>query len=227
MKLVVAFILCGSATIAAAQPGAGAPPPPPPPPPGGGYYPAQPGYGYEDPGAHRHDGFFLRFWIGPAYTSMKVEDADLEVTGGGGSFGIMAGVAVQENLIVFGQLFDDIATNPTVKQDGQDLGESNVNAGVVGVGAGLAYYFMPSNVYVSGALTYQEITVQDDGEELAHTDFGPGVSLMVGKEWWVSNNWGVGVALQLFGGSMKDSEAQGSPTWSAAAAAIAFSATYN
>jgi hypothetical protein len=119
MKLVVAVILCGSATIAAAQP---APPPP---------------AGYEDPGAHRHDGFFLRTWIGPAYTSMSQESI-LDVSGSGGSFGIAAGVALNENLILFGQLFDDIAIKPTVKLEGEELGEGDFNAGVVGVGAGLS-----------------------------------------------------------------------------------------
>jgi hypothetical protein len=228
MKLVVAGILCGWVSIAAAQPGAGAPPPPPPPGGGGGYgYGPQPGYGYEDPGAHRHDGFYLRMWIGPGYTQMKLDDADLEVSGTGGSFGIQAGVAVQENLILYGQLFDDIAVNPSIKQGGMSADLDNVNAGVVGFGAGVTYYFMPSNMYVSGAVTYTQLSVQRDGEEIGESDWGPGVSLMVGKEWWVSNNWGVGVALQLFGGSMKDSTSEGSPTWSTGAAALAFSATYN
>lgn len=222
MKLAVVSILCGWVSIAAAQPGAGAPPPPPG---GGGYaYPAQPGY--EDPSAHRHDSFFLRLWIGPAYTSMKLEDADVEVSGGGGSFGIAVGTAVQENLIIFGQLFDDIAMNPTIKMGGAELETSDVNAGVIGVGAGLAYYIMPANVYVSGALTYTQISVQQDGQEIGESEFGPGFSLMIGKEWWVSNNWGVGGALQLFGGRMKD-KGDGAPTWQTTAAALVFSATYN
>ena len=221
MKLVVAFLVCGSVSIAAAQPGAGAPPPP-------GAYPAQPGYGYADPGAHRHDGLYVRMFLGPGYTSMKLPDADVELSGTGGAFGIAVGAAVQENLIIFGELFDDIAVNPDLKMNGQTIGSgSDVSAGTVGVGAGLAYYFMPANVYVSGALTYTRLTLQQDNEEIAKSDFGPGVSLMVGKEWWVSNNWGVGVALQVFAGRMKDSDAQGSPTWETTAAALAFSATYN
>jgi hypothetical protein len=195
MKLA-AFVVCGAVSTAAAQPSA-------------------------DPGAHRHDGIFVRAWLGPGYTSMKREST-LDVSGAGGSFGIAAGVALQENLIVFGQVFDDIATNPTVEVEGESLGEGDFNAGVV-VGAGVSYYFMPSNIYVAGALTATKLTVQHDGDEIGDSDFGPGVSFMVGKEWWVSNNVGLGVALHLFGGDMEDD----GTGWFATAAAIAFSATYN
>jgi hypothetical protein len=50
---------------------------------------------------------------------------------------------------------------------------------------------------------------------------------MVGKEWWVSRNWGIGVAGQLVGASVKDSGAAVRPTWSVGSFAIAFTATFN
>jgi hypothetical protein len=218
--ILVALLLFPS--VALAQPGAAPPPPPPPP----GYGAPPPAYGYEDPKAHRHDGFYLRFFLGLGYTSMNLDDADLTVSGAGGAFGIAAGFAVSDNLIVFAEIFDDIAVNPKVEQGGSSIDTEDVNAGVVAIGAGIAYYIQPSNMYVSGTLSLGQLTVQQDGEEIGESDFGPGVSLMVGKEWWVSNNWGLGVALQLYAGSMKDSE-DGGPTWKTTAAAIVGSATFN
>jgi hypothetical protein len=50
---------------------------------------------------------------------------------------------------------------------------------------------------------------------------------MIGKEWWVSDNWGLGIAGQFFAGRMNDSEAPGAPTWETTAAALVFSATCN
>lgn len=165
-------------------------------------------------------------FLGAAYTSMELEDADTKLSGAGGAFGIALGFAVSDNLIVFGELFDDIAVEPTVEMGGSSAEARNVNAGVVAVGAGVAYYFMPANIYVSGTLSWGQLTAQDeDNNEIAETDFGPGLSLMVGKEWWVSDNWGLGGALQIYGGRQKEKDIDA--TWNTAAVALTFSATYN
>ena len=219
MRTILALFLLLVPSVVLAQPGAAPPPPPPP-----AYGPAA--YGAADPTAHRHDGFYLRMFLGLGYTAMSLEDQDLDVSGGGGAFGIAAGFAVSDNLIVYAEIFDDIAVNPKVKINGMTGDTEDVNAGVVAIGAGLAYYIQPSNIYVSGTLSLGQITVQQNGEEVGESEFGPGVSLMVGKEWWVSNNWGVGVAAQLYAGRMKD-KGENAPTWSTTAAAIAFSATFN
>jgi len=47
----------------------------------------------------------------------------------------------------------------------------------------------------------------------------------VGKDWWVSENWGLGAAAQLLLGSAKDRNADAN--WSTAAVALMFTATYN
>lgn len=194
--------------------------PPPPPPPG---YGPDPQYGTAAPTDHRHDGFYLRIFLGLGYTSMSVDDLDVDVSGAGGAFGLAAGYAVTDNFIIFGEIFDDIAVSPEV--NGQNVDNNDVSAGVVALGIGAAYYFQPHNIYVSGTLAMGQVTIQNDGEEIAESDFGPGISLMVGKEWWVSPNWGVGVAAQVFAGTMKDKD--DGPDISTKAAALAFSATFN
>jgi hypothetical protein len=229
MKLASLLALCLLSSVAAAQPGQA----PPPPPPGYGapaYGPPAPGYGpaYEPPGTHTHDGFYLRMFLGFGYTNMELEDQDVSVGGTGGAFGIALGAAVSENLIVFAEIFDDIAMNPTLKQGGTEFEGNDISAGVVAVGGGIAYYFMPSNVYVSGTLSWGQLTVRDteNNEEIGESEFGPGLSLMVGKEWWVSPNWGLGGALQIYGGRMKD-KGDNAPTWATQAIALTSSATYN
>lgn len=182
----------------------------------------------EHPTDHAHDGFYLRLHIGPAYTRMSTSDpvTDVVVKGTGGAFGVAIGGSVSKNLIVYGELFDDIAVGPTVEVNGVSNDASDdVSAGAIGVGVGLAYYIMPANMYVSGTLAMSQISIQEDGDEIGETDFGPGVSLMIGREWWVSPSWGLGVAAQLFAGQMDDKD--GGPTWTTTAFAIAFSATYD
>jgi hypothetical protein len=49
---------------------------------------------------------------------------------------------------------------------------------------------------------------------------------VVGKEWWISQNWGFGLAGEFIAASMKD-ETDPKVTWTASAYSLLFSATYN
>ena len=55
---------------------------------------------------------------------------------------------------------------------------------------------------------------------------GTALELMVGKEWWVSANWGMGIAGEFVGASMTDKNTPGL-TWSASSLSVLLSATYN
>ena len=216
-SLLVLVVLPVLQAAAAAQ----VPPPPPPP---GDY--GTTGYGAPAPGFHEHDGFYLRLDIGFGGTAMSSKDLDVDISGPGGAFGIAIGGAVAQDLIVYGEVFDDIAVNPDVRVGSFTGTTSDTSAGVVGIGGGLAYYFMPSNIYLSATLAASRLTAQRHGSEVAHSAWGGGLSLMVGKEWWVSDNWGLGVAIQLYGGRIRD-DSESSPTWDVGAIAVVFSATYN
>ena len=56
---------------------------------------------------------------------------------------------------------------------------------------------------------------------------GLGFQAMVGKEWWVTADWGLGVAADLLLSSMKDDPAVSNDTYSATTFGLLFSATYN
>lgn len=178
-----------------------------------------------DPTARTHDGFFLRFHVGPAGFAASASAGGDEVTlsGSGGGFGLALGGAVNPRLILFVEVFDDIAVGPTLEVNGESATASDdVRAGVIGFGPGIAYYF-PSNLYLSGTLALAKLSIQEDGEEVAESDTGFGVSGVLGKEWWVSSQWGLGIAAQMFLGSIPD----GDLDWATAGFMLAFSATYN
>jgi hypothetical protein len=97
-----------------------------------------------------------------------------------------------------------------------------------GVGPGVAYFFMPLNLYLSGTLLLQRVTLSESNDSnrgQALTDVGLAASLMVGKDWWVSDNWGLGVAAQFLLGSARDH--YDDSNWTTAAFALMFTATYN
>jgi hypothetical protein len=78
---------------------------------------------------------------------------------------------------------------------------------------------------LSGTLLMTRLTTTLSGTNYS-TNAGFGAKLSIGKEWWVSEHWGMGVAGQFSIGSNID---QGSspPTWTTITPAIAFSSSFN
>jgi hypothetical protein len=224
-------------------PGYGTPPPPPPygyPPPPYGYPPPAgyppPGRRYP-PGAYApqapvniHDGFYLRLHLGFGFTSVTGTDStgsQLVLSGASGSLGMAIGAALGSNLIIFGNFFGTSITDPDVKIDGVSQGTGKGSATMVGFGVGLAYYVVPSNVYLSAAVGTTQFSVSNSNGATGYkSDFGIGLQTMLGKEWWISDDWGIGVAGELLLASMKD-QTDTSTTWTTAAFSLLFSATYN
>jgi hypothetical protein len=54
---------------------------------------------------------------------------------------------------------------------------------------------------------------------------------LVGKEWWVSDNWGLGLSGQMVPGTFRGKDPDLTlglvPSWKATAFSLLFSATYN
>lgn len=224
---------------AGTDPNAGYPPPYAPPP---GYNPPPPGYGYPQggyppgvyappPPKNEHDGFYLRLNLGFGYLGMTGKDSgagsELRFTGSAGAFGIALGGAIVPNLIVFGDLFVVAAGDANVKLNGVGQGSLDGTVGMTGIGPGVAYYLQPMNVYLSGTISATQLQLTDaDGDPIEESKTGFGFKGMLGKEWWVSQDWGLGLAGQFFYGRMKDKNFS-STTWSGISAGLVFSATYN
>jgi hypothetical protein len=160
--------------------------------------------------------------------------ASLDVSGGGAMFGIAGGGVVAPNLILYGAFMFNSAVNPDVKFDGTlvGTGTGDSSADIVAIGPGVAYYIEPANVFLSGTLLLAKLTVNDsNGNKTGESDWGFGIEGQVGKEWWVSDHWGLGAAAQILVSAMKDKEALVAggeiPTWTATSFSLAFSATYN
>ncbi len=120
-----------------------------------------------------------------------------------------------------------------MKVDGTSVqtGRSNLGTDVSGVGLGAAYYFGP-NIFAAATLLDASIDVTDQsGNTLLNSNDGLGLELLFGKEWWASDNWGIGFCGQLIFASMKGKDADvvlnQVPTWHATSLSLLFSATYN
>jgi hypothetical protein len=217
------------AGYAAPAPGYAAPPP--------GYaapapYGAPPAYAapaYQVPGSHQHDGFFLRLTLGPGYlhNSASYQGQTIKLSGVGGTFGVAAGGVISPNLVIYGEAIGTTVTDPSYDEGSGSVTANDTTLSTVGIGPGIAYY-LDGNAYLSATLALTKMSWSYDsyGYSTSYdTDWGFGGSLSGGKEWWVSDNWGLGVAGQLMLASMKDQEVDA--RWTSIAVSVLFSATYN
>jgi len=186
-------------------------------------------YGFS-PGARAHDGgFFLRLSLGIAGGKSSIDNiptvppTDWEISGTGGDLNIAIGGIVSENLAIHGTVFGWTVTDP-------DIEVRNVNGSITvpvqgdftftGVGAGLTYFFMPVNIYMSGSLGLGRLSFEG-----ADSDTGLGLEACAGKEWWVSDRWALGVALGVTYHSIGETGVD--EHWSGASFGVRFSATLN
>ena len=153
----------------------------------------------DDAAKHKHDGFYLRLTTGIGGTTSieKVEGAEFNISGISGHSTIGIGYAVVENLILNLDISNSLVRDPIVEIDGEEIGEADAELTISQVGIGATYYIMPINVYLAGSIALASGTLRSDWGK-TESDAGYGINVAVGKEWWVSDNWGIGVAGQLF-----------------------------
>jgi hypothetical protein len=166
-----------------------------------------------------HDGFFLRTLGGVGH--LKVWGRET-YSGLGASAGVACGWIVDANLAFYGQMLDtSILLSPSA--DNAD-GHAPGSASLIGGGPGLAYYWEPVNIHVSGALAVSGIVATpSSGGGAKSTGMGLGMSLAFGKEWWVARNWALGLAGQAHLASMGGTQGRTNAT----SYGMLLSATYN
>lgn len=179
--------------------------------------------GTPDPTAHRHLGFALRLDAGIGGIGISAPSPMPSSSNVSGSFGIIIGGAVTENLILAGDLWGTgVFGGYGMMQNG------GTGYGVGGLGLNVTYYFMPVNVYVSASPSVTTLTsmTHSNSTTSATSSAGFGAKIAVGKEWWVGDHWGLGLAGQFFS-SWNGSQGAVTGTWTMLGGGLAFSATYN
>lgn len=176
-------------------------------------------------GFHTHDGFFLRMGIGLGYQSASASSngADLTIGGAANNVTLAVGGAVVENVIVHAEIFGGTALGPTI-QSGRGLAKTGdeVKMTFAGIGPGMTFY-NSANAYISGTVGFGRIGLSLNGQD-ATTKLGIAFNGMLGKEWWVSQDWGLGIAGQFYYFSAKEDP---NINWSGPGGGITLTATYN
>jgi hypothetical protein len=183
-----------------------------------------------DEGVETHDGFYFGFLYGFGYGNSKLSGTNtLEMKGLGGIMSLELGYAVMDNLILYGTINVIIYTPTRYTYNGQtySLKDHKQNANEGGLGFGFRSYFMPENFYVSASFTPSSMIYSGDFVK-GDSKFGLSILGALGKEWWLSDNWGLGAALYVQYSRQKFVDNNNrSGSINSYSLGIAFSATYN
>jgi hypothetical protein len=182
-------------------------------------------------GYHEHDGFFAGVHLG--YGGLQSKGDQRTISGSSGSVEVALGASITPSLALYVTLFDEVASDSSLKNDsGTSPAVKNLNHSLIAYGIGARYYLVPSNFYVGAALGAGQASLEyeDAGTTIkSSSKYGPVLRLSVGKEWWVSADWGLGIALNVLGGTNESTDALTGATRRSTSGAfnVSFSATYN
>lgn len=181
-----------------------------------------------------HDGFFLNLSLGLGYQGFEYDHAHssrgLESNGIATGFYIKLGGRVANNLLLHASLIGE-TNQSSLKETYNGEVEETYNAlhdNLSILGVGLTYYFL-QNIFVTASIGISQFNLQGDtGDDiitLGRSENGFAFHVGVGKEWWVSENWGLGISLNFTHGSADDQHDAGE--MSGNGISVMFSATYN
>lgn len=172
-------------------------------------------FGQGRSGAHRHDGFFLSLNAGPASGNIELTMENswahrVLFTGSGYESDFKIGGAVADNVILSADIISRTIVGPVLNADGITRPSTNTTSASDQVfGVGFTYYIMPANAFLSATLGMGAFGLTVNNVTSA-SQSGLGFRVKGGKEWWVSPNWGIGMAL-AFTHIAADDRTEGSP----------------
>ena len=176
------------------------------------------------------DGLFLRLSAGAGYGLVSVDESEkFEMYGITNEFNIAVGGVIKRNLALHGTLWGWSPIHTEARLASNTLGGSH-EFEFVAFGPGATYYFDPSNLYLSfsiGLATIDAKIEAPDGSIIRDSARGFALDFTVGKEWWKSDNWGVGVAGDFGYLNIENSLPDAREVWTGGQIGLRLTATYN
>jgi len=169
----------------------------------------------------------LAIGIGGAWVDIDSEPTEVGLSGVSVAFSLDLGGSLVPNLILHGRFASVVIVDPSMEVRGDDLVRADdLTAVAFLIGPGLTYYFMPFNLYVSLVAGLSWLDLHYIGGESGLTDAGLGLNLDVGKEWWLTRHWGLGIGLRFWFSHTHDEIERVHYTDQVTSLSLLFSATY-
>lgn len=194
--------------------------------------------------AETHDGFYLRLALGGGGGKLErsgnldagngVYSGDSSISGPMSVFELALGGTPAPGLVVFGGLV--AYTHPEAKLEREDGSEVDLDGGLeTGImGAGVDYYIDDRGGFHFGGmlgLGYARAPTPEGSLFENMGGAGGALSLSIGYDWWVSEQWSIGVLGRALGGKLHGEATTAGVTGSEddtlSAGSIAFTALYH
>lgn len=179
--------------------------------------------------AQTHDGFFLNMALGFAGGSMDIkgDGYKLENSGTTTLFNFRIGGCPIPNLAISADLQGVGMAGITQKMAGESQkADKDLTYTVSTLGLGTTYY-IPDLFFVGATISPSgSLRVADDNDEEDSQGDMMGYSLRIGKEWWVSENWGLGVEFNYTHSTLSEVE-DTDLDWVTNVYGVLFTATFN
>jgi hypothetical protein len=185
-----------------------------------------------------HKGLYLSVTGGLAFGAITLNATNstfstLEANGAGFQYDIKIGAIVseEENLILsFDAIGRAISAPSWTLDDTAVYSTSSVSASDAMYGIGITKYFMPSNMFVSGTFGLGKFQIDYANSKVtSHSGFA--FQLKGGKDWWVSDDWELGISVGLAHIAADDQSDPSNPSYSGTLSTIkvfvGLSVTYN
>lgn len=152
-----------------------------------------------------HDGFYFSGSAGGGARSMFINGSDdVNVDGTGAAVSFRVGGAIAPNLFLHATVGSSLTTDPEISVGAMTATANGAEVSFVSVGPGLTYYFMPANVALGGSAVVMQTSLALDGDVLSKSEWGPGLELRIGKEFWIADHMLFGASLTGAAAVMSD-----------------------
>lgn len=145
-----------------------------------------------------HDGFYFRAGLGFGWGQVqsKVDDFEATYSGAGLLWDLLLGGTIGNTVVIGGGLLTHEISDPNVELNSDEFGsasgEVDGGLGIVTLGPFVDFFFGPhSGGHIGSMIGVASIGLEgEDEEELSS---GWGFSLFGGYDFWVSDQWALGV----------------------------------
>jgi hypothetical protein len=164
-----------------------------------------------------HDGFYLRAAIGGGrfrddfkHEVLGLFGLGLEGHAEGASVGgeLSAGWAVKPGLIIGGGVFVEQVASPKVEIEGVDYSDT-VSVGTLIMGGPIIEWYLnpEGGFHLGGGPVGARLEIKDESGDLSeHEPVGGGGVVGVGYEWWVAEQWALGVMGRFAAARLEDDD---------------------
>jgi hypothetical protein len=190
------------------------------------------------PGFHEHEKFYLSLGLGAVFGSIRDQVPGLTYTvSGTGSIGdFKIGGSISPSLILHATFLGRVISGPTISIPGFSIKTSEeVQIREDMIGIGLTHYVkspsaFSNNMFLSASVGLGNYTLNttNNGASLSfESKAGFAMQLKLGKEWWISRNWGLGIGFDYSKTVVSTKNSTGSETINSDRFGIMLNATFD